>query len=153
MRSYVEGVLDNVRQAVYRPFYLVWTSSETECTDCAYNEFTQSADNITCEACGGTGKVLSWTSAEIHGRIQHMDMVALSAAGLPPGIDVGDAVVYVSEDMKEAIEEHGNSHNGYIFLDGDRYKPYGINPTGVGHRSEWRVELKRTTMSVNANGY
>ena len=85
--------------------------------------------------------------------MQHYDFVKLSAAGLPPGIEVGDSVVYVSEDVKDMIVNIRQSEFGYVFLDEDTYRPFSIEPTGVGHKDEWRIELKRTQIDARAAGY
>ena len=153
-RAYVKKLLGRVRQDIYRPLHLVWPLDESECTECAMDEFTQAADNITCMVCKGLGVVLTWTSAEVRGRIQHYDFVSLAASGLPPGVEVGDAVIYVSEDVKDIIVDYLRaSKYGYVFLDSDTYKPFSVAATGVGHSEEWRVELKRSDIDARAPGF
>lgn len=153
-RYYTSTTLETVRQQIYRPFHLVWPSSESDCPDCSFDEFTQSADDVTCATCMGLGKVYTWTHAEVYGRIQHYDFVTLAASGLPPGVEVGDVVVYVSEDIKDIIVSNvRTAQYGYVFVDDDTFWPISVTPTGVGHQDEWRVELKRKQIDVRPTGY
>jgi len=153
-RYFTEETLRDVRQYTYRPTYLVWPSAETECPDCSFEEFTQSADDITCATCEGLGKVLTWATAKVQARIQHYDFVTLMASGLPPGVEVGDTVVYVSKEVKDMVVDSVRpSQYGYLFIDSDTYRPVSVAPTGVGHQDEWRMELKRTEMDVRPTGY
>ena len=152
--AYVSDTLRRVRHDVYRSFHLAWPSEETDCPDCALDELTQSADNITCLTCDGLGTVLTWATAEVYGRIQHYDFVTLVASGLPPGVEIGDAVIYVSEDVKDIITGYVRASDyGYVFLDSDTYRVFSVAATGVGHQEEWRVELKRAQIDARASGY
>ncbi|NIQ88599.1 MAG: hypothetical protein GWN93_05785 [Deltaproteobacteria bacterium] len=152
-RAFTEGTLRDVRQHTYRSFHLVWPSAETDCPDCAFEDFTQSGDSITCATCEGLGKILTWAKAEVYGRIQHYDFVTLAASGLPPGVEVGDVVVYVSREVKDMALDVRQSQYGYLFIDSDTYRPVSVAPTGVGHQDEWRIELKRSEMDVRPTGY
>ena len=153
-RHFTEGTLRDVRQHTYRPFYMVWPSAETDCPDCAFEDFTQSGDDITCQTCKGLGRVLAWSTAEVYGRIQHYDFVTLAASGLPPGVEVGDVVVYVSKEVRDMLTNNvRQSQYGYLYIDSDTYKPVSVAPTGVGHQDEWRIELKRAEMDVRPTGY
>lgn len=153
-RFYTSETLRGVRHGTYRPFRLVWPAHVSSCPDCSFDQFTQSGDNVTCQSCKGTGKVFTWTTAEVYGRIQHYDFVTLSAAGVHPGVEIGDVVVYVSGDVKDMIADKVRSDQyGYVFVDSDTYRPISFGPTGVGHIDEWRIELKRTEMDVRVSGY
>ena len=153
-RHFTGSTLRDVRHGTYRSLHLVWPTDESDCPDCSFDAFTQSGDNITCETCRGTGKVLTWGQAEAVGRIQHYDFVTLSASGLPPGVEVGDVVIYVSKDVKDMVAGSVRpSQYGYLFIDSDTYRPVSVAPTGVGHQDEWRIELKRTEMDVRPTGY
>lgn len=150
-RAWVERTLRGLRSN-YRSFHLL-LPTETDCPDCGYDELTDSALDIACTTCNGIGKVIEWSPLEVHGRVQHYDFVKLSAAGIPPGIEVGDSVAYISSEIKEAVLDLRESPRGYVYLDGDTYRPWSVQPTGVGHADEWRVELKRTKVDVRASGY
>jgi hypothetical protein len=152
-RYFTGYTLRDVRQQTYRSFHMVWPTAEDDCPECSFDDFTQSADDITCQCCNGTGKLLTWANAEVYGRIQHYDFVTLSASGLPPGVEVGDVVLYVSEDVKNMVLVVRENQFGYLLIDSDTYKPVSIAPTGVGHRDEWRIELKRTEVDVRPVGY
>ena len=151
-RREVDRTLRGVR-GNYRAFSVVYPTTETECATCGFDEFTQSAKDSTCPTCLGIGKTFTWAAIQIYGRLQHYDFVKLSAAGIPPGIEVGDMVCYVSEEAKDAIVEARASNYGYAYIDNDTYRPFSIQPTGVGHADEWRVEWKRAKIDVRASGY
>jgi hypothetical protein len=150
-RAWVKGVLDQLRPN-YRSFHLL-VPTETDCTVCGYDEFTDSALDSACTTCNGLGRTVTWTALEVKGRVQHYDFVKLSAAGLPPGIEIGDSVAYVSPEVKDAVLDLRESPRGYVYLDSDTYRPWSVQPTGVGHADEWRVELKRTNVDARADGY
>jgi len=153
-RHFIKRTLDSLR-GNYRPFYLILATDEAECTaeGCGYDQFTQSGKNPTCQACNGTGMIITWSPLEVRGRLQYYDVVKLSAAGMPPGIEIGDVVSYVSADVMNAVSELRSSAFSYAYIDGDTYRPYSIAPTGVGYADEWRIEWKRTEMDVRAAGY
>ena len=151
-RHEVERTLGSVR-GNYRSFTVVYPTTETECGTCGFDEFTQSAKDISCPECLGIGRTFTWATVEIYGRLQHYDFVKLSAAGIPPGIEVGDAVGYISESAKGAVLEARASRYGYAYIDGETYRPFSVQPTGVGHAEEWRVEWKKTNVDIHATGY
>jgi len=151
-RHAIDKTLRGVR-ANYRSFHLVYPASKTECTACGFDELTQSAQDVNCLTCNGVGYTFTWTTLEVYGRLQYYDFVTLAASGLPPGIELGDAVSYVSEDVKGAAIEVRSSPYGYALIDSNRFRPYSIQPTGVGHADEWRVEWKRMEMNTYASGY
>lgn len=151
-RHGVERTLAGVRNN-YRSFHIAYPVTETECGTCGFDEFTQSALDPSCPECDGIGKTFTWATLEVLGRLQHYDFIKLSAAGIPPGIEVGDLVTYTSGDVKDSILEARASRYGYAYIDGDTYRPFSIQPTGVGHADEWRTEWKRTKVDARATGY
>jgi len=152
-RWFVDNTLHEIRRG-YRDIAVVYPTEETVCTECGgQEEFTQSAFDAFCTTCNGTGYTFTWATVLISGRIQHYDFVKLSQAGLPPGIEIGDAVIYVSVAAKEAIEEVRGSPYGYVYIDGQTYRPWSIEPTGVMYADDWRVELKRSEVKAHASGY
>lgn len=137
----------------YRMVYLLYPT-ETECTVCGgVDEFTDSAYDISCANCGGVGYTLSWQTWQIAARIKQIDLVQLQAAGIPPGIEIGDAELYVSRDTKAAIEKVMEEGRAYVYFDGQRFRPTTITADGVGTADEWRTELKRYNPEVRLTGY
>lgn len=152
-RREVERTLASVR-GNYRSFYLVWPQGEIECPECGFDEFTQSAKDVSCTVCDGVGKIPDgWVAHQVYGRLQYYDFVTLVATGVTPGIEVGDIVSYVSTDTKGAVLRLRQSRYGYALIDADTFRPFSVAPTGVGHADEWRVEWKRKQMDVRATGY
>lgn len=146
----VQSTLSRVR-GNYRTFLLVWPTAETECTACGFDELTQSAKDSSCATCDGIGKTLTWVTVEVQGRLQHYDFVKLAAAGIPPGIEIGDVVSYISKDVKDAVLDLRASQFGYALIDSETFRPYSVVPDGVGHADEWRVEWKRTEVDVTGH--
>jgi len=137
----------------YRTVYLLYPT-ETECTVCGgVDEFTDSAYDISCATCGGVGYTLSWATWQIAARIKQIDLVQLQAAGIPPGIEIGDAELYVSRDTKAAIEKIREESRAYVYFDGQRFRPTTITADGVGTADEWRIELNRYNPEVRLVGY
>lgn len=149
-RAQINKTLSGVR-GNYRSFRLLWPASKTECPDCGFDELTQSAKDISCTTCDGLGYTFTWSDVEVYGRIQHYDFVALAAHGIPPGIEVGDCVTYISTDVKDMVLDVRESRWGYAYIDDQTFKPYGVTPTGVGHADEWRVEWKRTELDASGH--
>ena len=137
----------------YRMVYLLYPT-ETECTVCGgVDEFTDSAYDISCATCGGVGYTLSWATWQIAARIKQIDLVQLQAAGIPPGIEIGDVELYVSLDTKAAIEKVREELRAYVYFDGQRFRPTTITADGVGTADEWRIELNRHNPEVRLTGY
>lgn len=151
-RRDIERTLSEIRRN-YRPFYLVYPRAEDECPDCGFDELTQSAKNIDCTTCNGIGKTFSWATMQVYGRLQYYDFITLSAAGIAPGIEIGDAVCYISPEVKDIVLALRESSYGYALIDGNTFRPMSIQPTGVGHADEWRIEWKRWKADVRASGY
>ncbi len=137
----------------YRAVYLLYPT-ETECTVCGgVDEFTDSAYDVSCPTCGGTGYTLAWATWQIAARIKQIDLVQLQAAGIPPGIEIGDVELYVSLDTKAAIEKIIEESRAYVYFDGQRFRPTITTADGVGTADEWRVELSRHNPEVRLTGY
>ena len=137
----------------YRTVYLLYPT-ETECAVCGgVDPFTNSAYDISCATCGGAGYTLSWATWQIAARIKQIDLVQLQAAGIPPGIEIGDAELYVSWDTKAAIEKITEESRAYVYFDGQRFRPTTITADGVGTADEWRIELSRHNPEVRLAGY
>ena len=137
----------------YRTVYLLYPT-ETECTVCGgVDEFTDSAYDISCANCGGVGYTLSWATWQIAARIKQIDLVQLQAAGIPPGIEMGDVELYVSRDTKAFIEKIREESRAYVYFDGQRFRPETITADGVGTADEWRIELNRYNPEVRLTGY
>lgn len=142
-----------VIRANYRTVYLLYPT-ETECTVCGgVDPFSDSAYDISCATCGGVGYTLTWAVWQIAARIKQIDMVQLQAAGIPPGIEIGDAELYVSRETKDATERVMEESRAYVYFDGQRFRPTNITADGVGTADEWRVELKRYNPEVRLTGY
>lgn len=142
-----------VLRANYRTVYLLYPTG-TECTACGgVDEFTDSAYNPSCATCGGVGYTFSWATWQIAARIKQIDLVQLQAAGIPPGIEIGDAELYVSRDTKDAVERIMEESRAYVYFDGQRFRPTNVTADGVGTADEWRVELKRHSPEVRLTGY
>lgn len=140
-------------RANYRTMYLLYPT-ETPCTVCGgVDEFTDSAYDISCPTCDGTGYTLSWEAWQIAARIKQIDLVQLQAAGIPPGIEIGDAELYVSLDTKAAVEKVMEESRAYVYFDGQRFRPETVTADGVGTADEWRIELKRYSPTVRLSGY
>ena len=151
-RKFIRSDMKVVRSN-YRTAYLLYPT-ETECTVCGgVDEFTDSAYDISCANCGGVGYTLSWATWEIAARIKQIDLIQLQAAGIPPGIEIGDAELYVSRDTKAAIEKVMEEGRAYIYFDGQRFRPTTITADGVGTADEWRIELNRHNPEVRLTGY
>lgn len=137
----------------YRTVYLLYPT-ETECTVCGgVDTFTDSAYDVSCATCGGVGYTLSWATWQIAARIKQIDLVQMQAAGIPTGIEIGDAELYVSRDTKAAIEKIREESRAYVYFDGQRFRPTTITADGVGTADEWRIELKRYNPEVRLTGY
>ena len=140
-------------RANYRAVYLLYPT-ETECTACGgVDEFTDSAYDISCTTCNGVGYTLSWATWQIAARIKQIDLVQLQTVGVPPGIEIGDAELYVSLDTKEAVERIMEESRAYVYFDGQRFRPTNVTADGVGRADEWRIELKRHSPEVRLTGY
>ncbi len=151
-RKFIRSDMKVVRSN-YRTAYLLYPT-ETECTVCGgVDEFTDSAYDISCATCGGVGYTLSWATWQIAARIKQIDLVQLQAAGIPPGIEIGDAELYVSRDTKASIEKVMEEGRAYIYFDGQRFRPTTITTDGVGTADEWRIELNRYNPEVRLAGY
>lgn len=151
-RRAIEKTLSGIRNN-YRSFSLHYPRSEDDCPDCGFDELTQSALDPACPTCEGTGKVLSWVTIVAFGRLQYYDFVTLSVTGIAPGIEIGDVVCYISTSVKDAVLALRASPYGYAYIDGDTFRPFSVQPTGVGHSDEWRVEWKRSKVDARATGY
>lgn len=140
-------------RANYRAVYLLYPT-ETECTACGgVDPFTDSAYDISCSTCGGVGYTLSWATWQIAARIKQMDLVQMQAAGIPPGIEIGDVELYVSRQTRDAVERIMEESRAYVYFDGQRFRPTNVTADGVGTADEWRVELKRFNPEVRLTGY
>ena len=129
---------------------------ETACTnpDCGHDDFTDSGYDITCATCGGIGYTLSWNSWRIYARVKQIDLVQLMRSGaIPPGIEIGDAELYLSERAKEMVEKIEEESRAYVYIEGSRYRPTNVSYDGVGKADEWRIELKRFHPEVRPTGY
>ena len=140
-------------RANYRTVYLLYPTG-TECTSCGgVDEFTDSAYDPSCATCGGVGYTFSWATWQIAARIKQIDLVQLQAAGIPPGIEIGDAELYVSRETRDAIARIMEESRAYVYFDGQRFRPTNITADGVGRADEWRIELKRSNPEVRLTGY
>lgn len=140
-------------RANYRIVYLLYPT-ETECTACGgIDTFTDSAFDISCTTCNGVGYTLSWAVWQVHARIKQIDLVQMQAAGIPPGIEIGDAELYVSRESKDSVERVKEESRAYVYTEGDRFRPTNISADGVGKADEWRIELKRVNPEIRLTGY
>lgn len=140
-------------RANYQTVYVLYPT-ETACTVCGgADTFTDSAYDVSCATCGGAGYTLSWEAWEIRARIKLIDLTQLLASGIPPGIEVGDAELFVSYDSKEALKKVIEESRAYVYFGGQRFRPETITADGVGKQDEWRIELKRHNPEVTPVGY
>ena len=140
-------------RANYRTVYLLYPT-ETECTVCGgADTFTDSAYDISCTNCNGLGYTLSWETWQIQARIKQIDLVQMQAAGIPPGVEIGDAELYVSRDTKEMLVKILEETRAYVYIEGQRFRPTTITADGVGRADERRVELKRHNPEARPTGY
>ena len=139
----------------YTAIYLLHPT-ETACTNpnCGHDRLTDSAFNITCETCDGVGYTLTWSTWRIFARVKQIDLVQLMRSGpIPPGLEIGDAELYISERAKEMIEAIKEESRAYVYIEGQRYRPTNISHDGIGRADEWRIELKRIHPEVRPTGY
>lgn len=139
----------------YTAVYLLYPT-ETACTnpDCGHDELTDSAFDITCATCSGVGYTLAWSTWRIFARVKQIDLVQLMRSGpIPPGLEIGDAELYISERAREMIEAIEEESRAYVYVEGQRYRPTNTSYDGVGRADEWRIELRRFHPEVRPTGY
>jgi len=115
------------------------------CTVCQRDEFTNSSSSIPCATCGGTGKTVSnykrtWfrASAAVV-EITQLDIFK----GLPPGVESGDYLVWVSDKDLDTVEQAFKDQNAYLLIHGETFRIYGYSADGIGYADEYRLIAKK----------
>lgn len=152
MRARIRNDMREVR-GNYSTIYLLYPT-ESDCPECAYDEMSDSGYDITCEACGGTGYLLSWATWQVFGRVKYTDPVQFMQPGtIPFWIEIGDAELFVSETTSDMLDQILEEARAYVYIEGTSYRPTTVAADGVGKQDEWRVELKRHSPEIRATGY
>lgn len=154
MRRLIRGDMSQLR-GVYETVHLLYPT-ETACTnpDCGHDEFSDSGYDITCDICHGLGYTLSWATWQIHGRVVMLNDIQIVRSGVTTLVlEIGDAELYISNRSKEMMDKIEEVNKGYVYIQGERYRPTHVIYDGVGKSDEWRVELKRFHPTERAAGY
>lgn len=139
----------------FRPVYVL-IAEQHECPTCGFDSFSQSGLDTNCETCDGTGHVTMWVPHEVKARIKVLDFVQLQGAGaVPPGVELGDAAVYVRVHDRDVFELVDDDVRSYVKIDGDpgSYRVFSITADGVGYEDEVRILLKKSHVEQRATGY
>lgn len=153
-RRHIRDDMRHMRGTYTDAYFLYPTETECTATDCGHDELTDSGYNVSCSTCNGVGYTLSWATWVVHARVKQIDLVQLMRSGpIPPGLEIGDAEIYLSERAKEMVERIEEESRAYVYIEGQRYRPTNLSYDGVGRADEWRVELKRVHPEVRPTGY
>ncbi len=113
---------------------------------------TLSADNIT--EGNGMGQVdAQWRIYALRGHFRNVDESLLNYGHVPPGSQVGDALVNFGLRDLDAIQESLDNDDAYILIDGATFHSISVIPTGLGKIEEWCVDARKFNPKFRATGY
>lgn len=155
-RHQIRQTMQYLRGEFRRAWVLLASTSDCTVSGCGYDPMTDSAIDPTCVVCEGTGKVIVFTPHEVRARIKVFDFVQLQGAGAaPPGVELGDAALYVRVNDRGIFEASEENSISYVKMEGDgkAYRVFSISADGVGGEDEIRILLKKTKDVQRATGY
>jgi hypothetical protein len=113
---------------------------------------TLSADNITSG--NGLGRVdAEWRIYAIRAHFRNVDNSLITFGHVPPGVEIGDALVNFGNRDLAAITQASGNDDSYILIDDDTYHLVSVVPTGLGKNEEFCFDARRFSPKFRANGY
>jgi hypothetical protein len=97
--------------------------TETECTACGWDPQSQSAVNMQCTVCNGTGKITSWTTYQIMCRLMWTAMMKFAYQFPSSGVEMGDCIITVGQEWKALLDLVLESERSYIIADKKTVRP------------------------------
>lgn len=104
--------------------------SRTNCDVCGFDEFTQSATDVACTTCQGTGKITTWYVSHSSARVMWIDPAAPVWGTMSSG-PVGDVWLSVPYEYESMYDKVKDTDGAYILVDGKTAKPISIDPNIV----------------------
>lgn len=116
-----------------------------ECPACGYSKFADSGTAIPCVRCGGTGQVVErWKRYTLAARAVVVEIPQLEVwKGLPPGVEAGDYLVWVSTRDLAVMQECQENADGYVSIFGQHFAIFGLSAEGVMNADEYRAICKK----------
>lgn len=114
------------------------------CSVCGHDTFTNSSRIIPCSTCNDTGWIATKVRHTIKGRVELLELPELVPfKGIPPGVESGDALIFVSIRDYDLLNTCYKSEYGYIIAKGRNFKPMAVDQEGLGRVDEYRVIAKK----------
>jgi len=134
----------------YRPITLL---VPTESGTAKHDQFTDSALDVTDLTVTVTGQTITWKVYVMFVRLAGPTFTNLTMAG-PGHMDMGDLNIFIKIKDLPAFNQVVGDPDGYIYIDGETYKPYGgTDKAGVFRYDELRASCSKVTPRVRATGY
>jgi hypothetical protein len=134
----------------YRPItLLIPTETGTSNHDQVLDSSLDASDTSTTV----TGQNFSWKAQIIFVRLGGPTFTDLMMAG-PANYDKGELTVFIKPVDLPAFNQMLSDPDGYFYLDGETYRPYGgTDKAGVYRNDELRASCTKVTPRVRATGY
>ena len=119
-----------------------------DCTEtgCGFDEESRSAKDISCPACLGTGRLVTWTGSYVHGRVAWTDVGRPRFGGAVTTDELGDATFTTKLAYLHLLEVVRDTENAYLEIDDRRLRVISVNANRVEGRTSVvaRCQLMRS---------
>lgn len=113
---------------------------------------TTSADNMS--EGNGLGEIAGdWRIYALRVHYRNVDNVLMAYGHIPPGVEVGDALVNFGPRDVYAFRQAMESDNSYLLVDGIPYRIVEMVSAGMGQEEEFCVDARRFAPDFRADGY
>jgi len=126
---------------------VVCIPSQTDCPVCGWDEFTQSAKDVSCPTCKGTGKVTNWRKSRVSARVMWVDEAA-PRFGLVTSGDIGDVWLSAMPVFKDLFDKVEETDHAYILVDRKTVKPISVGYNEVQGSTSVDVRCKITKIKI-----
>jgi len=117
-----------------------------------FDEDTRSGDNMT--EGNGLGQVAAdWKIYALRVHFRNVDTMLMNFGHVPPGVELGDALINFGSRDLPAVEQSMESENSYLLIDGDTFHILSVLPSGLGQIEEWAADARHFTPIFRAQGY
>ncbi len=120
---------------------VIYIPLKTDCPDCGWDEFTQSAKDVSCTTCGGGGKVITWYKSRSSARVMWIDPSSPIWGTMASG-PVGDVWLSVPLSYESLYERVKDTDDAYILVDSKTVKPISIDANRVEGKSSLDVRCE-----------
>lgn len=113
---------------------------ESDCQNstCGWDPVNQAGKRMDCPTCGGRGKIISWVTYVVHGRLMWTNVLNFAYPVPTAGTALGDCIVTVSQDWTGVMDAVMENARAYLNADDRIVRPQTRQETVVaGLVKEW----------------